>query len=137
MIAEFVFTDVKVGGRELFVDHDISSQPLNLPPGAFGYSYEIKDNATGPIFATGDNGSNEVRSVSQNLNFNVPGAPFPNQLFMLLTGTPLPPSPPAIHLDVEGPPLVLFDQQAKFEIRIDSAGVPPVVPFFNTEFFLA
>ena len=43
--------------------------PFELPPGEFGYHYDIKDDSTGPILSTGDpNGQDLYRLTPQNVN---------------------------------------------------------------------
>ena len=132
MIAKFQFTN-SPGGAEQFINHDISGQPFTLPEGPFGYSYEILDNNAGGIFSTGGNGTDEVRSVSQNQNFKVPGAN--GQLHMVLKGIPHP-GPLPIDFDFNVPPLAQVGQTYTGDIVIPGLDPEPNDPYFNVEFFI-
>ena len=91
------------------------------------------DNNAGGIFSTGGNGTDEVRSVSQNQNFKVPGAN--GQLHMVLKGIPHP-GPLPIDFDFNVPPLAQVGQTYTGDIVIPGLDPEPNDPYFNVEFFI-
>ena len=114
---------------ERFIDHDISDSSFFLPPGPFGFSYEIMDSLAGPIFSTGEKGSDSLRSVSQNKNVSLPGAS--NQLHMVLRGLL------TVDHTFEGPGVIQTGAVATYNFKIPAPLPPPPDPFINMEGFIS
>ncbi len=128
MIAQFPFTGLPSTDMEHFINHNIAPDEIfELPPGLFGYSYELLDSLGGPIFSTGEKGSDSLRSVSQNKNF-VLGTQ--NQLHMILRGL--------LTTDhtFDGPGVIQAGAVATYDFKISAPLPPPPDPFINMEGFI-